>query len=511
MQLQDFLTRSAERLPDKTFLVCGGRQFTYAGVDQASSRLARRLLAEGLQRGDRVAICLENSFEAVAAIFGALKADGIFMPINPTTKAEKLLYILNNSRAAVLITSAAKLAEVEGLPAAAPALKWVFCDDGVPDGHTPVEAADLGTVLREGDGTCPPRRNIDIDLAALIYTSGSTGNSKGVMLTHLNMVAAATSITTYLQNREDDIILSVLPLSFDYGLYQVLMAAKFGGTVVLERSMAYPYVIIERLIEEKVTGFPVVPTVLSILFRMDLSQRQFPHLRYVTNTGAALPVAHIRRLRSLFPHVRLYSMYGLTECKRVAYLPPELVDEIPESVGHAMPNVEVYIVDELGNRLPPGRMGELVVRGSNVMKGYWELPEETAKVLKPGPVPGEMVLYTGDLFVMDERGFLYFRGRRDDLIKSRGEKVSPREVENVLYSLEGIADAAVIGVPDPVLGQAVQAFVSLKEGCRLTEREILRHCAGHLEDFMVPKHVEIRPELPKNPSGKIDKRRLAGG
>jgi acyl-CoA synthetase (AMP-forming)/AMP-acid ligase II len=329
------------------------------------------------------------------------------------------------------------------------------------------------------------------------------------MLTHLNMVAAATSITTYLQNREDDIILSVLPLSFDYGLYQVLMAARFGGTVVLERSMAYPYVIIERLIEEQVTGFPVVPTVLSILFRMDLSQRRFPHLRYVTNTGAALPVAHIRRLRSLFPHVRLYSMYGLTECKRVAYLPPELVDEIPESVGHAMPNVEVYIVDESGNRLPPGQMGELVVRGSNVMKGYWELPEETAKVLRPGPVPGEMVLYTGDLFVMDERGFLYFRGRRDDLIKSRGEKVSPREVENVLYSLEGIADAAVIGAPDPVLGQAVQAFVSLKDGCRLTEREILRHCAGHLEDFMVPKRVEIRAELPKNPSGKIDKRRLA--
>ncbi len=509
MQLQDFLTRSAERLPDKTFLVCGGRRFTFAEVDQASSRLARRLSADGLQRGDRVAVCLENSFEAVAAIFGALKADGVFMPINPTTKADKLLYILNNSRAAALVTSSAKLAELEGLPAAAPGLKLVY-SDGAPATDGGGAATDLGVAMREGDGACPPRRNIDIDLAALIYTSGSTGNPKGVMLTHLNMVAAATSITTYLENREDDIILSVLPLSFDYGLYQVLMAAKFGGTVVLERSMAYPYVLIERLLEERVTGFPVVPTVLSILFRMDLSRREFPHLRYVTNTGAALPVAHIRKLRSLFPHVRLYSMYGLTECKRVAYLPPELVDQIPESVGRAMPNVEVYIVDEQGDRLPPGCMGELVVRGSNVMKGYWELPEETAKVLKPGPLPGEMVLHTGDLFVMDERGFLYFRGRRDDLIKSRGEKVSPREVENVLYNLEGVADAAVIGVPDPVLGQAVKAFVSLKDGCRLTEREILRHCAGHLEDFMVPKLVEIRPELPKSPSGKIDKRLLAG-
>jgi len=202
-------------------------------------------------------------------------------------------------------------------------------------------------------------------------------------------------------------------------------------------------------------------------------------------------------------------MFGLTECKRVSYLPPEQVDARPTSVGKAMPNVEAYIVDEQGQRLPPGEVGELVVRGSNVMKGYWELPEETARMLRPGPVPEERVLYTGDLFRMDEEGYLYWVGRKDDIIKSRGEKVSPKEVENVLYGLEGVTMAAVIGVPDEVLGQAVKAVVTLKEGSRLTEKDVLRHCTRHLEEFMVPKLVEIRESMPRTPTGKIDKRELA--
>ena len=224
----------------------------------------------------------------------------------------------------------------------------------------------------------PPKRAIDIDLAALIYTSGSTGNPKGVMLTHLNMVSAATSITTYLENTPDDIILNVLPLSFDYGLYQVLMAVKIGGTVVLERSFAYPQAVIRKLIEERVTGFPLVPTMSAILLQMDLSEIRLVQLRYITNTAAALPTEHILQLRKLFPHVRIYSMYGLTECKRVSYLPPEQLDLRPGSVGRGMPNEEVYVVDEQGSRVGPGVVGELVVRGANVMKGYWELPEETA-------------------------------------------------------------------------------------------------------------------------------------
>ena len=266
------------------------------------------------------------------------------------------------------------------------------------------------------------------------------------MLTHLNIVSAATSITTYLENTPDDIIINLLPLSFDYGLYQVLMAFKVGGTIVLERSFTYPHTVIETIIREKVTGLPIVPTISAVLLQLDLSPYKFPDLRYISNTAAALPTHHIIRLRELFPHVRIYSMYGLTECKRVSYLPPDQIDIRPTSVGRGMPNEEVYIVDEKGQRVPPGVVGELVVRGSNVMKGYWELPEETEEKLKPGPFPGEKVLYTGDLFRMDEEGYLYFFGRKDDIIKTRGEKVSPKEVEDVLYSLPGIAEAAVIGV-----------------------------------------------------------------
>jgi len=238
---------------------------------------------------------------------------------------------------------------------------------------------------------------------------------------------------------------------------------------------------------------------------MDLSKFDLSSLRYITNTAAALPVSHILQLREKFPHATLYSMYGLTECKRVSYLPPEELDRRPGSVGIAIPNTEVWIVDEEGNRVGPGVVGELVIRGSHVMQGYWEKPEETAKVYRPGRYPAERILYSGDLFKMDEDGFLYFVGRKDDIIKSRGEKVAPKEVENVLYALDGVVEAAVVGVPGPILGQAIKAFVVPAEGRTLTERDVLRHCAAHLEDYMMPKYVEFRDSLPKTSSGKIKK------
>jgi acyl-CoA synthetase (AMP-forming)/AMP-acid ligase II len=362
--------------------------------------------------------------------------------------------------------------------------------------------------LEGQSGRRPARRNIDIDLAALIYTSGSTGRPKGVMVTHLNVVSAATSITTYLENMANDIILNVLPLSFDYGLYQLLMAFKIGGTLVLEQSFTYPRAVLETIARERVTGLPIVPTICSILLQMDLKSYSFPDLRYITNTAAALPVEHIRKLREAFPQVKIYSMYGLTECKRVSYLPPDQLDIRPGSVGRGMPNEEVYVVGEDGNRVGPGVVGELVVRGANVMKGYWELPEETDKVLRPGPFPNEQVLYTGDLFRTDDEGYLYMVGRKDDIIKTRGEKVSPREVEDVLYSHPKIAEAAVVGVPDSVLGNAICAFVSLKPGATLTELDVRGFCVDRLEDFMVPKIVQFRDSLPKSANGKIAKKEL---
>jgi len=279
---------------------------------------------------------------------------------------------------------------------------------------------------------------------------------------------------------------------------------------VLEPSFAFPVKILELMTRERVTVFPGVPTVFTLLMHMNgLEKFDLAALRMITNTAAALSEEHIRRLRALFPQATLFSMYGLTECKRVTYLPPVQLDIRPTSVGRGMPNEEVWLVDESGRRLPNGSTGELVIRGSNVMRGYWEKPEETAKRLKPGPLPGEVVLYSGDLFRTDEEGWLYFVARKDDIIKSRGEKVSPREVENAIHSLEGVLDVAVIGVSDEVLGQAVKAFVVLKEGHALTEREVIRHCLGHLENFMAPKYVEFVQDLPKTDTGKVKKTGLA--
>jgi acyl-CoA synthetase (AMP-forming)/AMP-acid ligase II len=288
------------------------------------------------------------------------------------------------------------------------------------------------------------------------------------------------------------------------------MAALFGGTVILEKSFTYPYQIIKLLKQEKATGFPIVPTISAILLQMEeLKTESFEHIRYLSNTAAALPVKHILGLKEIFPGADIYSMYGLTECKRVSYMPPEELDRKPTSVGKGMPNEQVYLVDEDDNVITePEVIGELVVRGANVMKGYWELPEETAERLKPGRFPWEMVLYTGDLFKMDDEGYLYFVSRKDDIIKSRGEKVSPKEVESVLYDLDEIVEAAVVGVADDVLGEAIKAYVVLKDGSPLTKKEILAHCNKNLEDFMVPKLVELSQSLPKTSSGKITKKGL---
>ena len=258
----------------------------------------------------------------------------------------------------------------------------------------------------------------------------------------------------------------------------------------------------------RITGFPLVPTMLAMLLRMDLAKFDLSSLRYVSNTGAALPVEHIRRLRGLLPHVTVFSMYGLTECKRASYLPPDQIDIRPDSIGKGIPNSELYVVDAEGNRLTGPGVGELVVRGSNVMLGYWEKPELTARVFRPGPLPGERVVYTGDTFRIDEEGYLYFVGRRDEMIKSRGELVSPKEVENMLCTLDGVAEAAVVGVPDPVLGAAVKAVLVCRPGTRLTARDVLRHCAGRLEDFAVPRIVEFRERLPLGGTGKVDKKAL---
>ena len=510
MQLEEFLEASARRSPAKVALIVGERRLTYGEIDRRCNRLAHSLAAVGVGRGDRVMIYLENSVEAVLAVFATLKAGAVFVMINPTTKAERFTYILNHCRAAAVVTDAAKFKSV-GHCLEGSSIKAVFLADaaaGQPNGRRVVSFEDVLADETFGSEP-PPKRSIDIDLATLVYTSGSTGRPKGVMITHLNAITAAHSIIGYLENTSEDVVLNVLPLSFGYGLYQVFMMFRVGGTVVLERSFTYPAAILDRIVRERATGFPMIPTISAMLLQMDLTKWDFSHLRYITNAGAAMPLEHIAKLRKLMPHVKIYSMYGQTECTRVTYLPPDQIDVRPGSVGRGMPNQEHYIVDDAGNRVGPGVVGELVVRGSHVMKGYWEMPEATDKALRPGPLPGERVLHTGDLFKGDSEGYLYFVARKDDIIKTRGEKVSPREVEDVLYALPGVAQAAVIGVPDKILGSAVKAVIVPRPGAQLTERDVLRHCAARLDDYMVPKFVEFRDEMPTTASGKVAKLALS--
>jgi len=516
--VHNWLSRSARRFPDKVALICGQQRWTYKALEQRTNHLAAALLNIGVKRQDRVVVLLDNSSEAAISVYGVLKAGGVFVILERSVKGAKLGYILKNSGARVLITHTNKARVVS---------------DALDDGQSDCKVIWIGPEKRipeelvssslswdeifanftsrmadcEKDGELP--RCIDLDLAMLIYTSGSTGEPKGVMSTHQNMISAARSIIQYIGNAEDDIILNVLPLSFDYGLYQVIMAFMFGGTVVLEKSFLYLYRVLGRIAQEKVTGFPIVPTIVAMLLKLqDLKKYDFSTLRYMTNTGAALPVEHIRRLRGLFPRVKIFSMFGLTECKRVCFLPPGELDERPLSVGRAMPNCEVFIVDEDGNQAAPGETGELIIRGSNVMLGYWKDPELTAKTYKKGRYPGERILNSGDYFRKDDEGFLYFLGRKDDMIKSKGERISAKEVENNICGMEGVVEVAVTGVPDEILGQAIKAFVVPAPGAGLTEKEVMKYCTANMEAFMVPKYIEFMDNLPRTANGKINKKQL---
>jgi amino acid adenylation domain-containing protein len=514
MLVHNFLENSATHFPDKTALVCDNHRLSYGELNNLADRLAAALMERGIKRQDRVVIFLENSVESVITLFGVMKAGAVFVMLHPGMKAAKLNFILKDSGARAVITHAAKERLFKEAVADANDLEhmiWCGKDPHIEKLRPHIKTSDSWDSLINTSSASPAQlpRIIDVDLATIIYTSGSTGEPKGVVSAHYNVVAAAKSITTYLQNREDDIVLNTLPLSFDYGLYQAFMAPLFCGTLILDKSFVFPIKTIELLVREKVTGFPIVPTMAAILSQLEtLPKYDLSSLRYITNTAAALHVSYIRKLQSQFPDVTIFSMYGLTECKRVSYLPPEELDRRPSSVGIAIPNEEVFILNENGEEVGPGETGELVVRGSNVMQGYWNRPEETAKTFRPGRYRGEVFLHTGDLFKKDAEGFLYFVSRKDDMIKTKGERVSPKEIENALCSMQGVVEAAVLGVPDDILGQAIKVYIVAKAQITLTADEVMKFCSKNLEPFMVPKYVDFRESLPKSPSGKIDKKAL---
>lgn len=500
--VHEWLERAAARTPDKTALVCGERRLRYAEFDASADRFANALRDRGVRRGDRVLLWLPNCVEAAIAIFGVLKASAAFVLIDPTTKPDRVAWLAADSGARAIVGAPRQAESLQRLVRDGVVAHAIVTGAEAPEG---LDAWD--PALAAASAARPPREAIDRDLACLIYTSGSTGHPKGVMSAHHNVVFAATSITTFLRNTVDDVVLSAVPLAFDYGLYQLLMVVSFGGTLVLERSFAYPAAFLERLAEERATGLPGVPTTFALLLDMDLTRFDLSSLRYVTNTAAALPESHVRRLRQALPHVQVFSMYGLTETKRTLWLPPELVDAFPGSVGVAIPGTEVWLETDDGRRCGPDEVGELVVRGGHVMLGYWNQPEASARRFPPGPLPGERLCRSGDLFRRDERGLHWFVGRRDDMLKSRGEKVAPKEVENVLHELDGVREAAVTGEPDPVLGQAICAHV-VRADPALTEAQVLRHCRARLEDYKVPQRVRFVDELPKTATGKVHRRGL---
>jgi amino acid adenylation domain-containing protein len=510
--LHDYLIRSAQRLPEKVGLVCGALRVTYAEILVQARKLGCALRRRGIGRGDRVLVLAENSFETVIAFWGVLEASAVVVLVNPLTKNDKLLWLLNDCRASAVIINARRAGVLLPVASRAQYLRALLVTGPVTadaiaalPGVVTFDAA----IAAEADVDPPPRDCTDGDLAALIYTSGSTGEPKGVMLTHSNMLNAAASICQYLDLREDDVVLNFLPMAFDYGLYQMLMSVRQGARLILERSFQLPMQVVTHAASEQVSFFPGVPTIFAVLAQLGDVSSLLSSVRAVTSTGAPFPVGLINKVTRMFPNARIFSMYGLTECKRCTYLPPEDLARKPQSVGIAIPNTELWLVDEHDRRVGPGGVGQLVIRGATVMRGYWEKPEETAKSLRSGPLPGERVLYTGDYCRLDDDGYLYFVGRMDDIIKSRGEKVPPNEVESALYAVPGVKEVAVIGVPDEVLGQAVVAFVVLEDGATFSENDLRRECLNRLESFMVPKSIKFRRFLPRSSNGKVRKTDLA--
>jgi len=499
--LHDAFEATARRLPDKVALVCESERVSYGDLLARVHGLAAALRDDGVMPGDRVVALLENGVEFTVAVHAVSAVGAVFVPVSPLAKSDKLRFIVEDCAGSVLLTQHQLASTWMAVLRDVPTLRraWVA-------GASSSQSATDGRLrpwTEVPDAVVAPLANAP-DLALLIYTSGTTGRPKGVMLGHSNLASVWRSIQAWLEVHEDDVIGLVLPTAFSYGLNNLLMGLAAGATVVLDRWAAFPVRLIEVLARERVTIFPGVTTLFSaVLGVRHLSSFDLSAVRKITNAGAALPEAHVHRLRAAFPTARVFLMYGMTECIRASYLAPDEVAARPTSVGRGMPHQSHWLIDEAGRRLPCGSTGELVVCGRHVMLGYWGREGETAGRLKAGAVEGEREYRTGDIFRTDGDGYLYFVARTDDIIKTRGEKVAPREVENAIYRLEGVTGCAVVGVHDEALGQAVKAYVTLNPGSKVTERDVVRHCLASLESYMVPRSVDFVEALPRTESGKI--------
>ena len=514
--IHHLLRSSAERSPEKEALVHGEERISYREFARRTDGLAGGLQRAGLRRGDRVGIYLEPSVAQAVSIFAVSEAGGVFVPMNAALRAAQVAHMASDCEIKALITAPAKLSALAEILPQVPALEFaVLSGDGnAPSGSLP--SYRLEELCESPDSRVRRDQAIGRDLAAILYTSGSTGKPKGVMLSHANILAGATIVSSYLEITSAERILAVLPFSFDAGLNQLITAIQQGATIVLI-NFAFASEIVRALVKEHITGLAGVPTLWSLLAQPNstLHKQPLPDLRYIANTGGALPQPVLNVLRRALPAAKIFLMYGLTEAFRSTYLPPEQLERRPTSIGKAIPDTEILVVNEHGQLCEPGEVGELVHRGPTISMGYWNRPEETARVLRPNPLlPAEMgaserVCYSGDLVKTDEEGFLYFVGRRDGMIKSSGFRVSSTEVEEVLLETGNLREAAVIGVPDDVLGQAIKCFVvpqdgETQDGKKFDPESLLRACAEKLPRYMLPKFIEILSELPKTSSGKVD-------
>ena len=516
--LHELIRCASDRVPERPALAHGDASASYAELERDVTAFAAGLAALGLPRSGRVGIYLEKRIETVIASFGAPAAGGVFVPINPLLKAEQVGYILRDCDVEVLVTSPERLGALAPVLAQCPALRHVVVTDGaVADDVVLSDGLALHRWAELLDA--PPRqghRVIDTDMAAILYTSGSTGRPKGVVLSHRNMVAGAKSVASYLGNHEGDTLLAALPLSFDAGFSQLTTAFHAGARVVLLNYLL-PRDVLKAMAREKVTGVTAVPPLYIQLLQHDWPAEVGEHLRYFANTGGRMPRDTLAALRARVPGAKPFLMYGLTEAFRSTYLPPEEVDRRPDSIGKAIPNAEILVLREDGSECGADEPGELVHRGALVGLGYWNDAEKTAERYRPMPGrPGglqlpEYAVFSGDTVRRDADGFLYFVGRRDEMIKTSGYRVSPTEVEEILYATKQVGECVAFGVESPSLGQVIRVIATAPNGAETVDADaLLAECRQRMPAYMVPAGVEIvAGPLPRNPNGKIDRKSLS--
>lgn len=513
--LHQLISISAIKTPDAPAIAHKNKSWSFLQLAQMVEQQAQALLGIHLKKQQRVAIYLPKQIETVSSFFAISQAAGVFVPVNPVLKAAQVRHILNDCNVQILITSKSRLQSLTSILENCPALHTIILvDNETPDPDAYPEQHILGwqDFLNHAAEHALPSI-IEADMAAILYTSGSTGKPKGVVLSHANMTTGAQSVAEYLQITNEDKLLAVLPFSFDYGLNQLISALQQGATCVL-LDYLLPRDVIKALAKHQITGLAAVPPLWAQLSGLEWPESINQHLRYMSNSGGKMPKSVLDSIAKKAPASQFYLMYGLTEAFRSTYLPPEQIKQRPDSMGKAIPNAEILVVREDGSLCAPHEPGELVHRGPLVAMGYWNDPEKTAERFKPAPgqlkeLPlTEVAVWSGDQVSMDEEGYLYFIGRKDDMLKTSGYRVSPTEIEEVIYSSGLVNEAAAIGIPHESLGQSIIVIVSIDDLENFDETELINLCKTQLANFMVPARIFALSELPKNPNGKIDRKKL---